>query len=207
MSRGTSILALLILSALLIASCSHTEDPDEDQAVAPPLAEDFFPAMAVGDSVAWDFTYFHSSAGVIRTYCEGIVTWHCGARSTAQGITTTTVRQVFRGFKATVVNPPLLMDTVYHPPEETVFTIVENKEHQVTLKNGVRGSLDFPYGGPDITFPRVPGGSLDTLKFSAGVTFNTVTIRLKRSVGLLQYTYGSGAGMGSYNVDFKRRQL
>lgn len=205
MSRRRFYFSTVILFSFLLCSCAAPDEPSAGPVPAPPEGGDFFPAQATGDSVQWDFIHSYTSGGVVALYFEGVLTWHVAARVNAQAGTTTTIRQVFRGFKSTPKGSPVIRDTIWLAPEETQISILENSEHQITLSNNVWGASGAGYGGPAISFPRYSVSAKDTLVFNGGVTFSTVSIHVKRTVGLLDYVWSSGAGMSAYRTTFHRR--
>jgi hypothetical protein len=194
----------IVLLSFLCCSCSSSDESPSEVGTTPPEGDDFFPAMAIGDSVEWHFINYFASGGSISPYFEGVLTWHVAARVNNQAGATTTIQQTFRGFKSTPKSPTL-RDTVWLAPEQTTITVKESSDHHITLSNNVWGASGAGYGGGDITFPRYTVGAKDTLVFQGGITFSTVTIQLKKTVGLIDYVWDSGAGMGGYHTKFHRR--
>lgn len=204
MPRQRFSLSAILLFSFLCCSCSTPDEPSSGVVPTPPQGHDFFPAMEIGDSVRWDYMYLSSSMGAIRDYYEGVLTWQVAARVNGQTGMTTTILQTFRGFKS-IFRSPTLRDTVWLAPEETTITVEESAGHQISLHNSVSGASGAMYGGPAITFPRYTESENDTIMVKGGILGSSWQIQLVKGIGLVDYQYGAGAGMGANVVTIHRR--
>ena len=198
------LLAAAVVTALMPA-CSSPDDPEEGSAVP---STDFFPPLAVGDTLSWDYLYYDIQTGVLMDWLEGRMRWTVTAVDSAAGSKVTSVRQEFTGLLTKHrSDTPYLRDSIWIPSDTTGASLNEDASHTVSVTTRATGRY-ASYGGRVVSFQRFPTGVQgDTLQVttSGGGGGYGNTVKAKRGFGLVYYYDWSGPGMTQYRTTMTRR--
>lgn len=201
-------LRLLLTTVVVLGFFSACSNPDDPPVEETPLSTDFFPPMAVGDTIAWDYLYYDRDAGTLMDWLEGKMMWTVTAVDSAVGSKVTTVRQEFSGLLTKHrSDTPYVRDSIWIAADTTFASINEDASHTVTVTTRTTGRY-ASYGGRDVTFPRFPadvqGDTLQVTTSGGGGGYGN-TVKVKRAFGLVYYYDWAGPGMTQYRTTMKRR--
>jgi hypothetical protein len=202
---GIGFLLTLVAMLAFVSACSTPEDP---QSVEPPPSKDFFPSLAVGDTIVWDYLYYDLNAGMLMDRMEGRMRWTVTDVDSAAGLKVTRLRQVFTGLLTKRrSDSPTVRDSIRIAADTTAASAQEDASHMITVTTKATGTY-ASYGGLAVSFPRYPTGVPgDTLHVSAsysGGGYGT-TVRAKRAFGLVYYYDWAGPGMTQVRTSMTRR--
>ena len=183
---------LCAIPALFVSCKDVPSEPPPDTPVPVVQQYDFFPPLAVGDTISWD--YIHAVTPPRGTPSSpttidaiGIMTWTVVDKKTSGDSTNLQVTQIFRGTVKTL----LYSGTVTTPVDGALATVMitEDANHTVTIDGGTTGIRTGSwYTPPYATFPRFRPAALgDTLTASSASTLSSVKAR--QAFGPFQIEY------------------
>jgi hypothetical protein len=169
-------------------------DPADTVVVPPPpVLADFFPAFAVGDTVAWNFTSGYSSMTGPGYQVKGIMRWTVMNKASGTSGTTTTIMQRLSAVwtRWTYSTP----ETTWINADTTFVSIVESPSHWVSTRIPLvwQGSA-YNWQGAlqtwEISVPRyITANAADTLvAYSGNDTYRT-SVYVKKNIGPFRFTY------------------
>jgi hypothetical protein len=174
------------LTALAL-SCSNNPIPPpgsdaaalKDSVIAIPV-DDFFPAMAIGDTVAWQYTASRHSGSSTTTVASGVMFWTVTGKTKSGTITTIQISQAFTG-NAKTLQSAHVISTSTITAALTSVTITEDSLHVITITGSASDDAFAWYIPPEGRYTRYRvTGQGDTLVSSGSPTS---TLRAKKSVG------------------------
>lgn len=188
------------LLLLVLPSCDSSTEPD--------VSSDFFPAMAVGSTISWEYKYEYISGFTLVEGLVGTMTWTITGAYDSSGTRVMTMRQEFNGLlDKQRSDTPYIRDTIWIQSDTTMGSISEDPNHTVKVTTWATGR-DATYGGREVTFPRYPSGVqgdvLDVTTTGGGGGYGN-TVKAQRSVGLIYYHDWSGPGITKYRTTMTRR--
>lgn len=191
MSRAR--LAFLCAISAFFVSCKDVpSEPPADTPVPVVPQYDFFPPLAVGDTISWDYTHAATPprgtpSSPITIDAVGIMTWTVVDKQVSASATVLQVTQIFRG----KVKESLYSGTVNTAVDGAVATVMitEDTNHTVTIDGSPTGIRTGSwYTPPYATFPRFRPAALgDTLTASSTSTWSSV--KAKQAFGPFQIEY------------------
>jgi len=188
------------LVLLVLPSCNNSTEPE--------VNSDFFPSMAIGDIISWDYKYEYISGFTLIEGLVGTMKWTIAAAYDSSGTRVLVVRQEFTGLLDKLrSDTPYVRDTVYIQSDTTSGSINEDPSHTVKVTTWATGR-EATYGGREVTFPRYPSGVqgdvLEVTTTGGGGGYGT-TVRAQRNLGLIYYYNWSGPGITKYRTTLNRR--
>ena len=159
----------------------------------PPALADFFPAFALGDTVAWNFTSGYSSVTGPGYQVSGIMRWTVMNKTSGTSGTTTTIMQRLSAVwtRWTYSTP----ETTWISADTTYVSITESPYHWATTRiplvwqgspNAWQGSLQTW----EISVPRyINANAADTLVAYTGNGVYRASVFLKKNSGPFRFTY------------------
>ncbi len=204
-AAASTLLLMVCVVLTFVPACSNPDDPPPEET---PLSTDFFPPMAIGDTMSWDYLYYNLETGLLMDWLEGKMRWTVTAIENGAAGKVTTIRQEFSGLLTKHrSDTPYVRDSIWIGADTTSASISEDANHTVTVTTKATGRY-ASYGGRDVAFPRFPadvqGDTLQVTTSGGGGGYGNA-VKAKRAFGLVYYYDWAGPGMTKYRTTMKRR--
>ncbi len=194
---GLMLMVAMVVLGLCTPSCSDTSEGIVQPAIPAASADsllDFFPPLAVGDTLSWRYILGRAASYGEPSAANGTILWTVTSRSVQGKSATMRIASAFTGTVTTPTAASPHTDTLVNVPcTDLVITVDSSSIVNIVPVTSYRQIWDRP---PVLQMPRYQRASLgDTLLARPSYT---TTVRARRDYGIFAVTYDDGTEVTTF---------